>query len=68
MPGKPGPKTELEPHIRTKNCSFTLDDRTITLLDVLGCGNKSLGLRYAAEIAYERYQQTGVRAKNPPAP
>jgi len=59
MSNKPGPKTELGPQVRTKNCSFTLDARTMELLAVIGENNLSRGVRRSAEIAYDEYQRQG---------
>jgi hypothetical protein len=68
MPNKPGPKNELPPHVRTSQCTFSLDKRTVELLAVIGEGNMSRGVRLAAEMAYENYQLTGkLPTKNPPA-
>ncbi len=35
---------------------ITIDDETKRLLEVLGKGNVSLGVRVAAKVAYDRYQ------------
>jgi hypothetical protein len=52
-----GPKTELigEPMRRVQ---VTLDARTVDLLQVLGDGNVSKGIRQAARVAYDRYQRS----------
>lgn len=52
-----GRKTELKGQ-PTKRVQLTLDERTITLLKVLGDGNMSKGARHAADVAYDRYQRT----------
>ena len=51
-----GRKTELcgQP---TRRVQVTLDARTLELLDVLGAGNVSKGIREAARLAYDRYQR-----------
>lgn len=54
---KRGPKTDpkLGP---LKATNLFLDDVTLRMLDVLGRGNKSLGVRAAARVAFHRYQTT----------
>ena len=54
---KPGPKPQIggEPMKRTE---VTIDDKTRRLLLVLGGGNLSLGVRKAADVAYDRYQRS----------
>ena len=55
-PHRPGPKTETsEPLLRT---NVMIDARTRRLLDVLGDGNLSRGVREAARIAYAVYQRS----------
>lgn len=36
--------------------NVSLDERTMELLKVVGDGNLSRGIRLAARVAYERYQ------------
>lgn len=52
-----GPKTEMvgEP---MKRVQVSLDIRTLDLLQVLGDGNVSKGIRHAARVAYDRYQRS----------
>ena len=60
-PGRGGPrpnsgrKTELQGQ-PTKRYNFTLDARTTKLLQVLGGGNASKGIRVAANAAFDAYQ------------
>lgn len=68
MKRKPGPKNELAPTVKTRQRTFTLDERTVMLLGVIGGGNMSKGVRIAADFAYERYQREWLTTKNPPAP
>ena len=51
-----GRKTEVAGE-RMKRMCVTLDTRTIRLLIVLGDGNLSLGIRAAADVAYDEYQR-----------
>lgn len=53
-----GRKTEVAGE-RMKRLCVTLDARTIRLLDVLGGGVISLGVRVAADVAYDEYQKKG---------
>ena len=39
-----------------KRVCVTLDERTLRLLDVLGEGNTSQGVRVAADLAYDLWQ------------
>lgn len=50
-----GRKTERH-DIKVKKQSVSYDDRTKELLKVLGRGNESLGIRFAARVAYDLYQ------------
>ena len=40
----------------SKRYNFTLDERTTKLLQVLGGGNASKGIRVAANAAFDAYQ------------
>lgn len=51
-----GRKTEVTGE-RMLRRSVTLDERTIRLLNVLGDGNLSRGIRAAADTAYEAWQR-----------
>ena len=57
---KPGPKTELggEP---VRRYQVMLDARTIKLLDVIGGGNRSYGIRRAVDAAYDLYQRDQLK-------
>lgn len=58
MSRRPGPKVEpgLAGHIKRR--TITVDDLTWRRLLVLGEGNASKGVREAARVAYDRYQNT----------
>ncbi len=58
MTHRPGPKVEpgLAGHIGRR--TITVDDLTWRKLLVLGAGNASKGVREAARVAYDRYQNT----------
>lgn len=51
-----GRKTEIAGE-RMKRLGVTLDERTVRLLNVLGEGNVSRGIRVAADMAYEEWQK-----------
>lgn len=57
---KPGPRNELggEP---VRRYQVMLDERTIKLLDVLGNGNRSYGIRRAVDAAYDLYQRDQLK-------
>lgn len=48
---------KLESGDPAKRTSVTIDDLTKRKLVVLGDGNMSLGIRRAADFAYDRYQR-----------
>jgi hypothetical protein len=54
---KPGRKPDNpgEPYLRL---IFTVDEMTLRKLKVLGDGNRSKGLRKAAQVAFDRHQVT----------
>ena len=49
-----GRKTEMTEKMRT--VALSLDERTVSLLKVVGDGNVSRGVRAAARLAYDAYQ------------
>lgn len=56
MPTKRGPKTEpLDGEL--KNRTVSLDDMSVSMLEAVGGGNLSAGIRRAARIAYDTYQR-----------
>lgn len=56
MTHKPGPKTETDGDPVTRS-AVTLDEMTRRKLRVIGDGNMSLGIRRAADAAFDRYQR-----------
>lgn len=58
MTHRPGPKVEpgLAGHVERRTVS--VDELTWRKLLVLGGGNASKGVRAAAKVAYDRYQNT----------
>lgn len=54
-PHRRGPKTEIDAPVKRVN--LMLDERTLRLLEVLGGGNLSRGVREAARVAYAAYQR-----------
>jgi hypothetical protein len=71
MKRKPGPK--IEPLIEGLSArTFTLDEVTLRMLETLGEGNMSRGIRVAARWAYDSYQRghliRGMKNAVPVAP
>lgn len=57
MTAKRGPKTPgVEGILRRR--TVLVDDLAVTMLDAVGGGNLSRGVRLAARVAYDRYQLT----------
>lgn len=56
MTKRTGPKNELggQP---VERVTVTLDEMTRRKLKVVGDGNTSMGIRIAADLAYDRYQR-----------
>lgn len=51
-----GRRTEHPDGAAMTRVNVSLDERTMELLKVVGEGNLSRGIRLAARVAYERYQ------------
>lgn len=67
MSMKPGPKTE--PFLgKLERRTVMLDDLTWKMLDVLGDGNASRGVRVAARHSYAVYQAGRIDPRQPVAP
>lgn len=58
---KPGPKTECDG--KTERLTVTVDARTREFLLIAGHGNVSRGVRIAARLAYEKYQNEKMPAE-----
>lgn len=58
MAHRPGPKVEPGLAGAIERRTITVDDLTWRRLLVLGAGNASKGVREAARVAYDRYQNT----------
>lgn len=58
MTHRPGPKVEPGVAGHVERRTITVDELTWRRLLVLGDGNASKGVREAARVAYDRYQNT----------
>lgn len=58
MTRRPGPKTEPGLAGPVERRTITVDELTWRKLLVLGAGNASKGIREAARVAYDRYQNS----------
>jgi hypothetical protein len=58
MTHRPGPKVEPGVAGHVERRTITVDELTWRKLLVLGDGNASKGVREAARVAYDRYQNT----------
>lgn len=58
MTHRPGPKVEPGLTGSITRRTITVDELTWRKLLVLGAGNASKGVREAARVAYDRYQNT----------